>query len=140
MFALKYAIGRNYLPLLKATAMTVDARFEERSSKIARTEVFLLGLLLGALWFILCQHLSAEWTYNEQYSYGWFVPFFALYLFWLRWERRPRSEVRSQKSKVRKTLVLAMAVIALLILFPIRLFEIANPGWRPLDWLHTSAV
>ena len=162
MFALKYAIGRNYLPLLKATAMTVDARFEERSSKIARTEVFLLGLLLGALWFILCQHLSAEWTYNEQYSYGWFVPFFALYLFWLRWERWPKQirEYRRENVKAphlhplpaaqgearpinkrRNAVICSLIFItALLLLLPIRVFEIANPGWRPLDWLHTSAV
>jgi hypothetical protein len=51
--------------------------------------LILLGLALGGLWLICCRHLSAEWSYNEQYNYGWFVPFFALYLFWLRWEDRP---------------------------------------------------
>ncbi len=51
--------------------------------------LILLGLTLGALWFVCCRQLSAEWSYNEQYNYGWFVPFFALYLFWLRWEDRP---------------------------------------------------
>ncbi len=50
-----------------------------------------LGLFLGALWFILCRQLSNEWSANEQYSYGWFVPFFAAFLFWLRWERRPHA-------------------------------------------------
>jgi len=30
----------------------------------------------GALWFVLCRHLSGEWAINEQYNYGWFVPFF----------------------------------------------------------------
>jgi hypothetical protein len=44
------------------------------------------GLALAFLWFSLCRHLSAEWIYNEQYSYGWFVPFFVLFLFWLRWD------------------------------------------------------
>src|SRR5881275_186877 len=44
------------------------------------------GLTLLALWFVLCRHLSGEWSVNEQYNYGWFVPFFAAYLFWLRWE------------------------------------------------------
>jgi len=43
-----------------------------------------LALALGALWFVCCRHLSEEWRFNEQYSYGWFVPFFAAYLFWLR--------------------------------------------------------
>ncbi|MBA2269000.1 MAG: archaeosortase/exosortase family protein [Chthoniobacterales bacterium] len=41
-------------------------------------------IFLGLLWFILCRHLSGEWSVNEQYSYGWFVPFFAAYLFWRR--------------------------------------------------------
>jgi len=54
-------------------------------------------LTLGTLWFVVCRHLSAEWSYNEQYNYGWFVPFFALYLFWLRWEDRPQPEVSGQR-------------------------------------------
>jgi len=61
---------------------------------------FVLSVLfLGALWFGLCRELSGEWSVNEQYSFGWFVPFFALCLFWLRWQDRP--EIRSQKSEVR---------------------------------------
>lgn len=30
--------------------------------------------------------------------------------------------------------------LALLVLFPVRLFEIANPDWRPLGWIHAFAV
>ena len=47
--------------------------------------IFLFATL-GLLWFILCRDLSLEWSSNEQYSYGWFVPFFAAFLFWLRFE------------------------------------------------------
>ena len=47
----------------------------------------------GVLWFILWRQLSGEWSVNDQYSYGWFVPFFALILFWLRWEDRPKPEI-----------------------------------------------
>jgi len=50
-------------------------------------------LFLAALWFALCRQLSGEWSVNEQYSFGWFVPFFALYLFWLRWQDRPQIEI-----------------------------------------------
>src|SRR5213595_3278749 len=68
---------------------------------LARTA--LAAAAIAALWFILFWQLSGEWSINEQYSYGWFVPFFALYLFWLRWEDRPevgcrRSEVGPQTS------------------------------------------
>ncbi|PYJ74243.1 MAG: hypothetical protein DME72_03565 [Verrucomicrobia bacterium] len=106
---------------------------------LARTA--LAAAAIAALWFILFWQLSGEWSINEQYSYGWFVPFFALYLFWLRWEDRPASEVRSQKSEVRKRLLAAsLAVPALLILLPVRLFEIANPDWRLINWVHAAAV
>src|SRR5712691_6085633 len=90
-----------------------------------------LVLYLATLWFVLCRQLSGEWSVNEQYNYGWFVPFFALYLFWLRWEDRPAPEVRSQKLEVGSRLVAAIiGVPALLLLLPIRLFEIGTPEWR----------
>ena len=98
-------------------------------------------LFLAVLWFVLWRQLSGEWSVNEQYNFGWFVPFFALYLFWLRWQDRPEPEVRSQKSEVRSRLVAAIiGLAALLLLLPVRLFEIANPEWRPLAWLHAAAV
>jgi exosortase len=99
-------------------------------------------LFLAALWFLLCRHLGGEWFVNEQYSFGWFVPFFALYLFWLRWQDRPPLDVRGQKSEVRsRTLIAsAIAIVSLFLLLPVRLFEIANPEWRPLAWIHAIAV
>jgi exosortase len=97
---------------------------------------------LAALWFGLCRELSGEWSVNEQYNFGWFVPFFALYLFWLRWQDRPEPEVRSPKSEVsgHSSVVFGIAVIALLLLLPVRLFEIANPEWRVLAWVHAASV
>src|SRR5947199_10110975 len=96
--------------------------------------VFALSVLfLAALWFGLCKELSSEWSVNEQYNFGWFVPFFALYLFWLRWQDRPTPEVRSQKLEVRSRLVAAIiGLAALLLLLPVRLLEIANREWRRL--------
>lgn len=165
----------------------------------------LVLIFLGLLWFVLCRHLSSEWSLNEQYSYGWFVPFFAAYLFWLRFEDRPPAggyqlsgngykeeapaivaararapaaqTVRpnnrqpltgtataalavaaelsdggerlsgagaqaSSDNKERLTglCLTAAAVIALALLLPLRLFEIGNPDWRPLGWLHSAIV
>src|SRR6516164_9526079 len=99
-------------------------------------------LFLAALWFGLCRELSGEWSVNEQYNFGWFVPFFALYLFLLRWQDTPQIEIRSQKSEIRKreTIAALLAIPALLLLLPIRLFEIANPEWRLLAWIHAFAV
>src|SRR6266446_4098764 len=115
--------------------------------------VALSVLFLGVLWLGLCSELSGEWSVNEQYNFGWFVPFFALYLFWLRWQDRPQTEIgnplqrmrsngQAFKSQIRKrqTIVGLLAIAALLLLLPVRLFEIANPEWRLLAWVHTGAV
>ena len=106
-----------------------------------------------ALWLFLCRHLSGEWSVNEQYNYGWFVPFFAILLFWLRLEDRAKLQIKGQKSELRaqsatfrisdfgfQILAAAAAVCCLLLLLPLRLFEIGNPDWRPLGWLHAAVT
>jgi exosortase len=119
-----------------------------------KSRPWLAGALLFFLWFILCRQLSSEWSLNEQYSYGWFVPFFAAYLFWLRWEEiggqrfataNPSSggsEVRGRTSSIGGWGYFAVgaSILALLVILPLRLLEIANPDWRPLGWLHAFAV
>jgi exosortase len=97
-------------------------------------------LFLGALWFGLCRELSGEWSVNEQYNFGWFVPFFALYLFWLRWQDRPPGQISNRNSHIAYSAALGIAIAALLLLMPLRLFEIANPEWRLLAWVHALAV
>jgi exosortase len=105
-------------------------------------EVALGVLFLAILWFGLCRELSGEWSVNEQYNFGWFVPFFALYLFWLRWQDRPRTEIRNPKPEIRTrpTIAALLAIPALLLLLPVRLFETANPEWRLLAWVHAASV
>ena len=111
-------------------------------------------VFFAALWLFLCRHLSGEWSVNEQYNYGWFVPFFVVLLFWLRWQDRPKLQSRGQRSEVRSAdgrirrgesqsanfRISAAAVCCLLLLLPLRLFEIGNPDWRPLGWLHAAVV
>jgi exosortase len=99
-------------------------------------------LFLAALWFVLCRQLSGEWSINQQYNFGWFVPFFALYLFWLRWQDRPQNESRisNLESRKRRAIAALVAIPALLLLLPVRLFEIANPEWRLLAWVHAASV
>ena len=99
-------------------------------------------LFISALWFGLCTELSSEWSVNEQYNFGWFVPFFAAYLFCLRWQDRPGTEIRNLKSEMRsrETIAALLAIPALLLLLLLRLFEIANPEWRLLAWVHAFAV
>jgi exosortase len=97
-------------------------------------------LFLGALWLGVCRELSGEWSVNEQYNFGWFVPFFALYLFWLRWQDRPPTQISNRNSHIAYSAALGMAIAALLLLLPLRLFEIANPEWRLLAWIHALVV
>jgi exosortase len=124
------------MPALTSLASAVESKPDRH--RAIRLDLISGGLFLAALWFILCRHLSGEWTFNEQYNYGWFVPFFALLLLWLRWETRPR-ESRKEKVESRK-LAIAIAAVALALLLPIRLFEIGNPDWRPLGWIHAASV
>src|SRR6266513_464207 len=119
--------------------------FGTETAPLSRTDssvrLTLSFLFLAALWFVLCRQLSGEWSVNEQYSYGWFVPLFAAFLFWLRWEDRPTAESRKEKVESRKWgVAIGIAILALLVLFPVRLFEVANPDWRPVDWIHAAAV
>src|SRR5438477_5155177 len=114
---------------------------------IKHSERGLARLILGAaiagmLWLVLCRHLSGDWSINEQYSYGWFVPFFSVYLFWLRWEDRPLAEIQNSKLEIQngRTRGMAIGIIALLLLLPLRVFEIGNPDWRPLSWTHAFIV
>jgi exosortase len=99
-------------------------------------------IFLGALWFVLLRQLSGEWSVNDQYSYGWFVPFFAAFLFWLRWEDRPEPEDRERRTEDRNGILIAsaIAIAALLLLLPLRVFEIGTPEWRPLGWIHAAVV
>src|SRR5260370_32632098 len=94
-----------------------------------RIRVAAVVVLFAALWFILCRQLSGEWSVNDQYNYGWFVPFFAIVLFWLRWEDRPQphsaAEAPSsqlQAPRLRSAIAIGITLVALLLLFPIRLF------------------
>lgn len=106
--------------------------------RYARTIALALGL--GALWFVCCRHLSGEWRYNDQYSYGWFVPFFAAYLLWLRWEDRPAAAADGAHGGTQKAAAIGLTVVPALLLLPLRVFEIGSSDWRPLGWLHALIV
>ena len=88
------------------------------------------------LWLWLFLHLQVEWSLNPQYNYGWAVPFLALLLFYLRWQRRPAPDIRGRNSAL---ITIAMA-FGLALLLPIRVIEEANPDWRFLSWVLAFCV
>lgn len=136
----------SYSPLRSSTAQTPSPHHPDTPLRLlSLPAVFLVGTL-ALLWFILCRDLSLEWSSNEQYSYGWFVPFFTAFLFWLRWE--DWRKVESEKAKLGTEdrgptsffLLSAFYFLLLAALLPVRLFEVANPDWRPLSWTHALVV
>ena len=81
------------------------------------------------LWLEVINHLHHEWSLNAQYSYGWVVPFLAVFIFWRRWSERPAAETPSSRA-----LPITLIVLCALFLFPIRLIAEANPDWRLVSW------
>jgi exosortase len=137
----RFALRTNLVSCPPVQNVATPHKFTEAAllSRESFPVAFALSVLfLAALWFGLCRELSGEWSVNEQYNFGWFVPFFALYLFWLRWQDRPPAQTSNLKSHIAYSAALAIA--ALLLLLPLRLFEIANPEWRLLAWVHALTV
>jgi exosortase len=95
----------------------------------SRTAWLLLAFVGIALWALLIQQLQLEWNLNPQYSYGLGMPLLAAYLAYRRWGTRPEPAPPAQLGSAIPWLV----VLALLWL-PIRLFQEANPDWRPVSW------
>ena len=91
---------------------------------------------ISVLWADVFWTLHTEWEINEQYSFGYLMPFLGLYLLYLRWEDRPDV----QPLMPARRLLLPAAALLLLFIFPFRILFYANPDWRLLMWAHTLAV
>ena len=94
-------------------------------------------IAVAALWVWLFFHLRVEWSLNPQYNYGWAVPFLSALLFYFRWQRRPVAEIASQGNRGALT---AAGWVILVLLFPLRVIEEANPDWRLLSWVLALSV
>lgn len=95
----------------------------------------LLGAIALAVWGGLAFKLATDWSTNPQYEFGFFVPFFILYLLARRWPLRP--EISMDRPV---TMAASLGTILLLLLLPIRVVQEANPDWRPLNWVHAATV
>ena len=93
------------------------------------------ALLVG--WLVLWNRLRIDWSVNDQYAYGWFVPPLALALLGLRWKDRPAPVPAGRPFTVFLTL---LAVACLALLLPIRLIEEPNGDWRMLSWAHAGLL
>src|SRR5205807_9015016 len=96
-------------------------------SRLPLVKIFAPWIATTALWLWLFFHLQVEWSLNPQYNYGWAVPFLGFLMFWFRWQRRPGPDPAAGRSG---SMAGWAACTILLLLFPIRVVEEANPDWR----------
>src|SRR6266700_2603900 len=88
------------------------------------------AVLLGIFWLLIFNQQRLEWTVNAVYSYGWAVPFLALFLFWERWRRRP-----IEGNPPAPAVIVGLAALLLMAYFPVRVIQEANPDWVKINWL-----
>jgi len=81
----------------------------------------------GALAF---HPVSVTWSNNPNYSFGWLIPFVALFLFSERWPKRPHPGLSAKGLHF----VLPIGLGGCLFFF-LRLAAEADPDWRPGLWL-----
>ena len=114
---------------MSTAEITSTALVEREKTTRFQPAIFFAALLVP--WLFLWNEMRVEWSVNEQYGYGWFVPPFAAILFLLRWKNAPAAT----SPKTHATSI-AFIVIAVLVILPLRLIEIPNPDWRTPQWLH----
>ena len=127
------------LPSTQTTLLPADADAASPSRAHLENVPWLLvaGLLFawGALW----NKLRIDWSINDQYQYGWFVPPLALALLFQRWPERPAP--RPTSPRVGGGWLPAMlAAVCLSLLLPLRLIEGPNPDWRLIYWIHAGLL
>ncbi len=91
--------------------------------------------IVALLWFDLLSMLSTEWEVNQQYHFGYLVPFTAGYLLFLRWADRPEPELSARPFP--SLLVLYLLVF---LVIPVRIIFESNPDWRFVYWFHFSII
>ncbi|MGB0745101.1 MAG: archaeosortase/exosortase family protein, partial [Opitutales bacterium] len=73
--------------------------------------------------------LHLEWESNEQYAYGYLIPFIWVWFLWRRFQTSPESQPKS-------TGLGFLLPFALAALIPFNILWLANPDWRLLFWLY----
>lgn len=91
--------------------------------------------VFAVVWVELISRLRFEWSINPQYGYGWTVPFLAAYIFWLRYESAP-----TRSAATIRFWAIAIILLAVAALIPVRLIQEANPDWRMLSWAMAGSL
>ncbi|MEP6685708.1 MAG: exosortase/archaeosortase family protein [Verrucomicrobiota bacterium] len=112
---------------MPVSAERLDPPAAQMPSSGNSSGLWLAAIALLVLWSELVLQLRLDWSLNPSYSYGWTVPFLALFLLVRRWASRPEPK------PARSFLPVAFALIAA-VLLPLRTIAKANPDWRLVSW------
>lgn len=113
----------------------VEAKDEEAESsklrmKTGKNGVQPLWLLAGGYWIWMLWACAGEWSNNQDYNYGWFVPPLALYFWWKRTEQGDAGKGEGGKAGWSWGVIL----LSLLLIFPIEVVRQTPIHWRPVLW------
>lgn len=101
--------------------------------RLLSSPLFSPFLILLLLWFDFVWVVRREWTYNDQYSYGWFTLGLLIYLLYIRISDRPKPAA----GNIHLTRFIFLGVV---ILSLNRIVIGSNPEWRPTLWLHVLTI
>lgn len=99
------------------------------SESEARLNGFCWMAAVSCIWLWAWRHLSVEWRLNDDYSFGFAVPFLAVYLAWQRLQ-----DWQSQAVRPRDHRWLGLAGAGLLAFVPAELLRLQDPAWRMSGW------
>ncbi len=97
---------------------------------------WIIGATLGGFWWILIDLLRVDWEINPQYSYGWLVPVFSLYLFWKRWPARPQIDP-NYRTACWLGVLIGLGAATLL---PTHILAQSAPDWAVARWAMALQV
>ena len=94
-----------------------------------------LWILVAGYWLWMIWACAGEWSHNQDYNYGWFVPPLALYFLLKRGEGVKVGSRQAAAGSWQNQLAWAVVLISLLLIFPIELVRQTPIHWRPVLWI-----
>jgi len=111
-----------------ATTPTMPAPVTLRFDRAAQVRALIVGLAFSAVFYNVLLGLMHTWYEKPDWSHGWLIPFFSVYLVYLRWERVRRV-------RIAHTWVGLLLLLAALALYQYSVWGLVISYLRPLSLL-----